>query len=401
MKLLQKILIPPAILISIAFFISCTSSDGNKSVKNVFPGDQWDTATAESPGVDPAILDSALKYFNANAGGAGTDEMMVIRNGYVIWKGGGTKNRHPIYSCTKIYTSTVMGVLVKQGKLSVDDAAVDYLPGLDDGSDGQEAYSLIRFRDLATMTAGYQAVVTDCWNLHLEGRHDESYECTKKYIIPGRPQYTPRTRISYRDANVHMLGYILTKTAGKSLSEVFKENIADKTGMTNWEWSDYGMQDGIIFNNPAGTPNDDDAHEINEVQGGIWTTPEDLARLGLLYLNRGTWKGDCLLDSAFTVMASTNQVPAEIPATGVDLAGRYGFYWWTNGVRKDGTRPWPSAPPQTATPHGRGSNFCFIVPEWNMVIVRMSPHTLSAIPSPADNIWEGFFNILKEGIVTF
>ena len=75
-------------------------------------------------------LDSALSYFRANSGGIGTDEMVIIKNGYIIWEGPNIDNKHELFSCTKIFTSTVMGVLATDGKLGVDDLAVKYFPGL-------------------------------------------------------------------------------------------------------------------------------------------------------------------------------------------------------------------------------------------------------------------------------
>ena len=46
----------------------------------------------------------------------------------------------------------------------------------------------------------------------------------------------------------------------------------------------------------------------------------------------------------------------------------YGFNWWTNGGKK---REWPDAPPKTYAARGHKNNQCFIIPEWNMVIVRL------------------------------
>jgi CubicO group peptidase (beta-lactamase class C family) len=389
--------IPHLILSGLVLFCGgCNLTDDH--VQKVFPGKSWDESSPETQGVDPLSLDSALDYFSSHSGGVGTDEMVIVRNGYVIWKGPAAGNSHPVYSCTKTFTSTVLGILATRGELDVDDLAVDYFPELDDGGEGQEAYQKIRFRDLATMTGGYAGIATDCWSLHLEGLHNESYACTQQYVIPGKPQYVPRTRWSYRDPNVHILGYILTKIAGEPLENVFRSGVADRIGMINWDWSDYGKKGGIRFNNPAGTPNRDEAIERNDVQGGVWTTALDLARFGLLYLNNGNWDGEQLLDSSFAETALSNQVPVELSSNGFDLAGRYGFYWWTNGIRKDGTRPWPSVPPKAASAHGRGRNFCFVIPEWDMVIVRMSPRSVSAVPKHGDELWEGFFARLTKGI---
>jgi len=69
--------------------------------------------------------------------------------------------------------------------------------------------------------------------------------------------------------------------------------------------------------------------------------------------------------------------------------------WWTNGINAKGKRAWPSAPPKTYTSKGASRNYCFIIPEWNMVIVRMDD---SMGMSKADKIWDNFFKMLGKGI---
>lgn len=362
----------------------------------VFPGSEWETADPDSVGINPANLEEALEYFDRHAGGVGTNEMVIIRNGYLIWSGPDIDNRHEIYSCTKTFTSTVLGLLVTQGVLNVDDFATLYLPSFDDD---YPEYGEIRLSHLASMSAGYLAIRNDCWSLHQEGRHEESYACTQAYTIPGDPDYTPGESWRYSDPSVHMLGYILTLVAGEPLESVFRTEVGDRIGMTDWDWSDYGMRDSYVLNNPAGTPNDPDATAMNDIQGGLYVTAQDLARYALLYLARGNWNGVQILDTSFVELAGTNVVPASTrPAASFDLTGRYGFYWWTNGVRADGTRPWPSAPDDAYTAHGVSRNFIFIIPEWNMAIVRMSPYSQSSLTNPSDSTWEGFFSRLRDGI---
>jgi CubicO group peptidase (beta-lactamase class C family) len=389
------------ILVLTSFAFLCDGClQGNQIYPKVYPGTCWEEKVPESLGVNPIALNNALSYFDKHSGGVGSDEMIIIRYGYIIWKGPAIDKKHELFSCTKIFTSTVLGIMVKDRKIKVDDLAVNYFPELDHGDDGQEVYNQIRIGNLATMTSGYRSIVTDCWDLHLKGQFIESYDCTQKFTIPGIPESTPGTVWQYNDQGVHLLGYILTKVANQSLEEVFKDRIADKIGMSDWDWSDYGFRDGMFFNNPAGTPNNDTASRMNEVQCGIWTTAREFARLGLLYLNRGKWGDFQLLDTTYVDRAISNQVPVSLPFKNFDLTGRYGYYWWTNGIRKDGTRPWPSAPIGTAAAHGGSRNFCFIIPEWEMVIVRMSPRWEDPIPAHGDPVWEGFFNRLKNGVDT-
>jgi CubicO group peptidase (beta-lactamase class C family) len=354
----------------------------------IFPVNAWQKATPESQGIDSAKLHKALDYLHVNSGGVGTDEMVIIRNGYLIWEGPGADNVHEIYSCTKTFTSTVLGLLATAGVLSVDDYATKYLPSLDDK---YPEYAEIKLSHLATMTSGYDSVMGDGWRFY-ETDRAKYHEYVLSFTTPGPPLFPAGTSFKYHDPAVHILGYILTKAAGESLEQVFKKRVADPIGMKKFTWSNYGYRDGILFNNPAGTP--------GKGQGGVYSSPHDLARYGLLYLNKGNWNGRQILDAAFVERAISNQVPAKMKTKYFDLTGRYGFFWWTNGIREDQTRPWPSAPAGTYVAHGAGRNFIFVIPEWSMVIVRLSPapggHV--SVGGVRKGVWEEFFSRLKDSI---
>jgi CubicO group peptidase (beta-lactamase class C family) len=220
----------------------------------------------------------------------------------------------------------------------------------------------------------------------------KNHEYVLSYITPGSPLFSAGTSFKYHDPAVHILGYILTKAAGESLEQVFRKRIANKIGMKQFSWSNYGYRDGILFNNPAGTPGSN--------QGGIHSCALDLARYGLLYLSEGNWNGKQILKSSFIKRATSTQVPAEMKTKCYDLTGRYGFFWWTNGKMANRTRPWPSAPPRTYAAHGAGRNFIFVIPEWYLVIIRLSPapggHV--GVDGVKKGVWEKFFSRLKNSI---
>ena len=354
----------------------------------VFPSEMWQRATPEKQGLDSARLREALDYLHANAGGVGTDETIIVRNGYLIWEGPDANNVHEIYSCTKTFTSTVLGLLATEGVLHVDDYAAKYLPSLDDQ---YPAYAQIKLSHLATMTSGYDSLMGDGWKFY-ETDPQKHHEYVLTFTTPGPPLFAAGTSFKYHDPAVHILGHILTKAAGEPLEEVFKKRVADPIGMKQFRWSNYGNKDGVLFNNPAGTPGKD--------QGGVYSSPRDLTRYGLLYLNKGNWNGQQILDASFVERAASTQVPAEVKTKYFDLTGRYGFFWWTNGIKADGTRPWPSAPPRTFTAHGAGRNFIFVIPEWRLVIVRLSPAPggRTSVGGMKEDVWEQFFARLKQAI---
>ena len=77
---------------------------------------------------------------------------------------------------------------------------------------------------------------------------------------------------------------------------------------------------------------------------------------------------------AWIEAATRPNVPASMPLwpdSGADGCGVYGFNWWGNGTRADGTRKWLGAPACMYAACGYNNNDMFIIPEWNMVIVRL------------------------------
>jgi CubicO group peptidase (beta-lactamase class C family) len=176
---------------------------------------------------------------------------------------------------------------------------------------------------------------------------------------------------------MNQLAHLLTRIAVEPIEELFRRCIADPLGIDRdaWSWGDFGNLGGLRVNGGAGNQ-----------RKGIRMCAQDMARFGLLYLNRGLWKDRRLLSATWTIEATALQVAVGVPAAGGKSAegpGSYGFTWWTNGVRSDGTKRWRDAPAGTYAALGFNNNRCFIVPAWNLVLVRLGQD---------GNIDEGIYN---------
>ncbi|MBM3333353.1 serine hydrolase [Candidatus Sumerlaeota bacterium] len=354
----------------------------NSHESMTFPRENWQEASPESQGVDSAKLKAAIAYLDERSGRDGARQLVVIRNGRLIWKGPDSNTRVPIYSCTKTFTSTILGLLIDDGKCTLDTRAVEYKPNLDD-QHSQNAD--IALRHLASMTGGYRGAMGKV-------APESPWGDPTAYLTPVAPYSAPGATFQYNDHDVHLLGHILTRIAGEPLKDFFKRRIADPIGLRDWDWEACGIVNGVAHTNAAGTP---------WAQGaGVQIAAEQLARFGHLFLNRGNWNGKQLVSARWVDQATTNQAPVTLQWRNMDLRGRYGFYWWTNGVMVSGKRPWPSAPPRAYTAHGAGSNFCFVVPEWNMVVVRLA-HAPKVRPRPSeinDRTWDAFFARMAEAL---
>jgi CubicO group peptidase (beta-lactamase class C family) len=229
------------------------------------------------------------------------------------------------------------------------------------------------------MSSGYKGEVVDVTT-------EQPWGTPMRYLHPTAPLFEAGTRVQYHDHQVFVLGAILARLVGEPMKAVFERRIAEPIGLTHWDWGVSGKVDGIDLNNAAGTPSK---------APGVEITARQMARFGYLYLRCGDWNGRPLLPRSFVEEAGRNQVPGF--GASRFLHGRYGLYWWTNDVMPNGKRPWPAAPPKTYTAHGHSANFCFVIPEWNMVVVRMGTSPIGRI-AEGEDMWNAFFARLADGI---
>ena len=239
----------------------------------------------------------------------------------------------------------------------------------------------VTLRHFTTMTSGYHAQGDEPKGGYLHGPSDTPF-------LPGEPLFEPGKKFAYWDSAMNEFGHVLTRIAGEPMKDLFRRRIADPIGMdpAKWDWGDFGKVDGVVVN--GGSGNHDNHVRISA---------RELARFGLLFLNRGKWNGRQLISEHWVSAATRVSVPADLPwaqpESNIDGRGVYGFNWWANGVKPDGKRPWPSAPPGTFAALGYNNNRCFIVPEWDMVIVR-----LGTDGNVQDAVWDAFFQDLTAAL---
>ncbi|HUT32121.1 MAG TPA: serine hydrolase [Planctomycetota bacterium] len=342
----------------------------------VFPARNWEEATPDSQGVSPTALSEAIAHLKANTGRDGVNELAIIRNGRMIWRGPDIDKVHGIWSATKSFTSTVLGLLVDDGKCTLDTLAKDRVPAL------AERYGTVRLRHFATMTSGYRAVGD-------EPRGDYVHGPSPTPFVPGPPLFTPPgSKYAYWDSAMNEFGLVLTRIAGEPLRDLFKRQIADPIGMDpkKWSWGDLGKVDGIAVNGGSGN------HGKH-----VLISAREMARFGHLFLNRGNWDGQQRISAKWVEAATSVHVPAArpeaMPGYRIQGAGVYGLNWWVNGTKADGQRKWPHAPPRTFAASGFNNNKCFVVPEWGMVVVR-----LGLDGNVEDKVWDAFFAKLSAGV---
>ena len=333
------------VFLSVVVLLTFAISKGELSAQDmIFPETSWQHAFPESEKVDSEELEMAVSWFERNVPFDGVKRLIIVRNGRVIWQGPEVEQRQRVWSVTKTFTGTAHGLLDDDGKCSLDTRAKNFCPVL------TEYYPDVTLRHLATMTSGYDGV-GGTYNCNAEGRCDDN-----SLVDPLPPLFEPGTKYQYWDEALQQYGFVLTKIAGEPLDGLLKKRILKPIGIQKIAWQlDYT---GKVLN----------------WTGGLEISTSDLARFGLLFLNRGGWGGKQLLSAEWVDAATTVQVPPSIPnahPTSTQGSGTYGFLWWPNGTRRDGTCRWPDAPQGTYACCGYNNNDMFVLPAWNMVIVRL------------------------------
>ena len=320
-----------------------------------FPGADWEEATPESQAVDSTKLAAAVAYLEKNAPSGGVKELVIARSGRLMWAGPEIDKVHGVWSITKAFTSAVLGLLIDDGKLTLDTPAKDMLPGL------AQTYPDVTMRHFTAMTSGYRAIGDEPRGGYLHGPSQTPFDPSPE------PLFTPPgSKYAYWDSAMNQFANVLTRVTGEPIEDFFQRRIADPIGMNReqWDWGDFGEIDGIVVNGGSGNSN---RH--------IRISARELARFGHLFLNRGNWNGTQLISANWVDESVKVQVPAGTPLghpeSGIDGRGTYGYNWWANGILASGKRKWPEAPEGSFSRSGYNNNDLFVIPEWDMVIVRL------------------------------
>jgi CubicO group peptidase (beta-lactamase class C family) len=250
-------------------------------------------STAERQGISSAsILDFITK---AEAGKLGLHSLMVIRNGNIVaegwWDPYKPDLKHVMNSLSKSFTSTAIGFAISEGLLSVEDKVTKFFP--DDIPANPSPYlNDMRIKHLLTMTTGNEADTS--------GPMRRDNQVWTKGFLSCPVQRQPGTYFLYNSGATYMLSAIITKVSGKSMFDYLTPRLFKPLEISGIDWEA----------SPQG---------INTGGWGLRIKTEDIAKLGMLYLQNGMWNGKQVLPASWAREATTYKVP-NTPVKGQDAS---------------------------------------------------------------------------------
>ncbi|MFX0078828.1 MAG: serine hydrolase domain-containing protein [Candidatus Hermodarchaeota archaeon] len=291
------------------------------STRDYWPTMGWRVSAPETQGLSSSGLEAFWNQLNSKSNVGG---IVLIRNGYIVFEeyypGVGSDYVWDLASATKSITAAVLGVALADGYLtSVNESVLDIFPertiaNPDPRKDAMTIHHLL------TMSSGFES------DAGLMGLSPDWLQ----YLLDLPMVREPGTFWRYDGGCSHFISTIVTRTTGLSMAGLAQVRLFGPMGITNYRWDADPQGNTIGFGNLA-------------------MTLRDLAKIGYLYLNNGTW-GPFQLVTADWVAECTTPHFQFLSGTG------YGYQWWIDSEISGYSM------------RGAGGKRAFVLPELDMVI---------------------------------
>ena len=303
-----------------------------------WPTDGFRTTTPEQQGMDSETLLQIPEFYaaaQAKDPGVAIDSISIIRNGYLVAEFYFNplfpkETAHVIHSCTKSIMSALIGIAIEQGHI----AGVD-VPMVSFFEDKQEAIRdpkirQIRLKDLLSMQTGMRS--RDFFLYGWEGLF--ATQATADWVahILSLPlDAAPGERFDYSNLSSFLLSAIIQRATGMDTLTFARKYLFDPLGIEEVRW-------------------ERSPQEIYIGYARMWLKPQDMAKIGLLYLQQGRWNGRQIIPAAWVresvtphafpknyvvildangqrdqALTSQNWVSANFMRA---FADGYGYQWW-------------------------------------------------------------------------
>ena len=282
-----------------------------------------------------------------------------------------------IESITKVMvTLPLVFKLVEEGKIILDDRVSDYIPEFGTSEEKKK----VTVRDLLNFTGGVPLEdPAGCLEAAEKGELDKAWAV--HYTQDS--EYTPGTKVLYSDVSCRILGKILEKILGKTLSEAADEYIFSPLGMKHTMFNPPDrMQCAATGFSDTGRPLRGDIcqdleHYLGEVLGsdGLFSNAEDMNKFSLMLLNGGSYNGKKIFSEV-----SVSKMTEGITNFEIFEQARSGLHYIVSGPK---TYFWEYAQSEFSFfgdlvsdraigKMGGAGTFLLIDPEYDLVIVYLT-----------------------------
>lgn len=305
-------------------------------------------------GIKPELLDDLTGHIK-NAPEKNIHSILLLKNGSLVYEeyfSGEDENMgqslglvefdentlHDLRSVSKSVTSILLGAAIDRGFIpSVDSKVVDLLPGYRESAASHNLN--LTLRHLVTMSAGLE------WNEDIpytDPRNSELQLVAAKdpvaFMLGLASTTMPGEKFLYNGGLTVLLGAIIEKRVGMPLESWAKQVLFEPLGITDYFWHKHDS--GLLW-----------------TASGLRLPPRSMAKIGLLMLNQGNWKGQQIVSRQWVAESLSPQVKAHGGFAG------YGYQWWIFNYG------WNEESHNIPIAMGNGGERIFVLAELDTVVV--------------------------------
>lgn len=235
------------------------------------------------------------------------------------------------FSVAKSFVSAMLGKAIDQGHIeSLDQKVGDFYPEFSEGLAAD-----LTVGDLSSMATGLDW--NEKYDLSINGMMEAYITPNLDKLMLNRKIVTPPGEgFVYYSGATQLLGMVIKKAVGQSLSSYFSENF----------WQPMGAMEDALWQI------DSKENGMEKAYCCFATNAKDFARMGKLYKDHGKWNGKQLLDSAF-IAKSTQPRFEDSP--------EYGYGWWLAQYKGE----------NGYAMRGHLGQYIIVFPESDLIIVRL------------------------------
>ena len=315
--------------------------------------DGWSISEPPAQHLDPALICSIDGELEKRKD-ANPHSVVVVRNGLIVYEKYFTgpdqrwpqqhwgeplqdaphdaRTKHDLQSITKSVVALLVGVALDRGTIkNVDAPLLSFFPEYADLNSPER--DRITLRDLLTMQAGLDWPVRPYLSM---ARKVDAAPDPYRLILQQPMVAEPGQRWRYNNGVAELIGGVVQKATGRRLDEFARDVLLEPLGITDWEWG------RMASGNPGAS-------------WGLRLRPRDLAKIGQLILDQGSWHGRRIVSADWIKEMTLPRI--------VTPKFSYAYLWWRNQSSMDGRSiNWISG-------SGWGGQCLNIIPDLALVVV--------------------------------
>jgi len=276
-----------------------------------WPDDSWRVSSLQEQDMNVQRIESLVSRIED---GSAVYSLLIIRNGYIVYEnyrqGKNENSLMHIFSCTKSFTSALIGIAIREGYIgSIDDAILPYFSNwtIENVDERKESLTI---RHFLTMTTGLD------WNEHNISYTSPENMVNKmlassnpaKYVLDLRMVLEPGEVHVYSTGASQVLSALIREVTGMRPQSFAQEYLFEPLSISDYDWALAGMDTNV---------------------GGsqLYLRSGDMARFGYLYLRNGSWNNEQIIPVAYVHDSKSAEVST-------NWALDYGLHWWVNEARE-------------------------------------------------------------------